>query len=73
LRREREHAVPPLGVPDLRAISNVEAFSQNESVALFIDRAQAAKDNFTVTAQNAPAVAEICYRLDGLPLAIELA
>ncbi|HEX5688569.1 MAG TPA: helix-turn-helix domain-containing protein, partial [Roseiflexaceae bacterium] len=47
--------------------------SQCEAVRLFIQRAQAMNANFTVTNENAPAIAEICYRLDGLPLAIELA
>src|SRR5262245_57496526 len=48
-------------------------FAQYEAVRLFIARAQAAKSSFTVTNENAPAVAEICCQLDGLPLAIELA
>jgi hypothetical protein len=51
----------------------VERLSHYETVRLFIERAQAAKADFSVTNDNAPAVAEICYRLDGLPLAIELA
>jgi tetratricopeptide (TPR) repeat protein len=51
----------------------VERLTQYEAVRLFVERAQAAKADFSVTNENAPAVAEICYRLDGLPLAIELA
>ena len=51
----------------------VERLSQYAAVALFVERAVAVKPDFTVTNQNAPAVAEICVRLDGLPLAIELA
>jgi predicted ATPase/class 3 adenylate cyclase len=70
---EQEFAVPPLGVPDLEHLSSVEALSQYEGVALFIQRARLVKPDFEVTNENAPAVAEICYRLDGLPLAIELA
>ncbi len=70
---EQEFAVPPLGVPDLEHLSSVEALSQYEGVTLFIQRARLVKPDFEVTNENAPAVAEICYRLDGLPLAIELA
>ncbi len=81
LSGEREYAVPPLGLPPaaVRTLerSNVQTFeveiSQYEAVRLFIERAQAVKADFAVTNANAPAVAEICYRLDGLPLAIELA
>src|SRR5262249_9737113 len=54
-------------------LSSAEELTQYEAVRLFITRAQAAKTDFTVTDANAPAVAEICYQLDGLPLAIELA
>ena len=70
---EREFGVPPLVLPDPADLPDAETTSQYESVALFIDRATGVKPDFRVTNDNAPAVAEICYRLDGLPLAIELA
>ena len=70
---EHEYAVPPLSVPDPKRLPPIEALSQYEAVRLFIERARAAKAGFEVTNDNAPAVAEICARLDGLPLAIELA
>ena len=70
---EREYPVPPLGVPDPRNLPDLEQFSAYESVALFVERAMAVRPDFAVTSANAPAVAEICVRLDGLPLAIELA
>lgn len=73
LRREREHAVPPLTVPDPGHVPDLDSLSQYESVALFIERARAVKEGFVVSNENAPAVAEICVRLDGLPLAIEMA
>ncbi|MBK9712314.1 MAG: helix-turn-helix domain-containing protein [Kouleothrix sp.] len=69
---ERELSVPPLDLPDPRH-TWAERLSQYESVRLFIERSQAVKPDFAVTNENAPAVAEICVRLDGLPLAIELA
>ena len=70
---EREYPVPPLGLPDPRHLPDLEQFSQFESVALFVERAVAVRPEFAVDNQNAPAVAEICVKLDGLPLAIELA
>jgi len=70
---EQEYPVPPLDVPDPRHLPATESLTQYESVALFIDRARAALPTFAITNDNAPAVAEICFRLDGLPLAIELA
>jgi len=70
---EREYPVPPLGVPDPRHLPDLEQFSTFESVALFVERAMAVRPDFAITSANAPAVAEICVRLDGLPLAIELA
>ena len=70
---EREYAVPPLAIPDPKHLPGLEALSQYEAVRLFIERAEATKAGFEITSENAPAVAEICARLDGLPLAIELA
>ncbi len=70
---EREYPVPPLEVPDPRHLPDLERFTQFESVALFTERAVAVRPDFAVDNDNAPAVAEICVRLDGLPLAIELA
>lgn len=70
---EREFPVPPLGLPDPRHLPDLEQFSAFESVALFVERAVAVRPDFAVDNQNAPAVAEICVKLDGLPLAIELA
>jgi predicted ATPase len=70
---EHEYAVPPLSVPDVRHLPDLKTLSQYEAVRLFIERAKSAKVDFEVTDENAPAVAEICVRLDGLPLAIELA
>lgn len=73
LRGEKEFAVPPLSLPDPRNIPSVEQLSQFGAIALFVQRAQDVKPDFAVTTQNAQAIAEICRRLDGLPLAIELA
>lgn len=66
-------AIPPLSLPDVRRDEPMDQVTQYEAVKLFIDRALAVQPNFAVTNQNAPAVAEICARLDGIPLAIELA
>ncbi len=73
VRGEQEFAVPPLAVPDPKHLPDLVALSQYEAVALFIQGAQAVSPGFQVTNANALAVAEICARLDGLPLAIELA
>ncbi|HEX9987493.1 MAG TPA: tetratricopeptide repeat protein [Chloroflexia bacterium] len=70
---EREYIVPPLHLPDPEHLPSLERLSQYEAVRLFIDRARDVKGDFQVTNENAPSVAEICVRLDGLPLAIELA
>jgi len=68
---EREFPVPPLALPDLKRPPPLERLTQYEAVRLFVERA--VKPDFEVTNESAPAVAEICVRLDGLPLAIELA
>ena len=73
VRGEQEFAVPPLAVPDPKHLPDLVTLSQYEAVALFIQRAQSVRPEFQMTNANAPAVAEICVRLDGLPLAIELA
>lgn len=73
LQGEQEYQVPPLSLPNPRRLPSLENLSQFDSVALFIQRARLVNDNFMINNDNAPAVAEICYRLDGLPLAIELA
>jgi len=70
---EREYAVPPLITPPLDLPLAPEALAAYPSVALFMERATAVKSDFMLTAENANAIAEICVRLDGLPLAIELA
>jgi predicted ATPase len=73
LHGEHEVPVPPLALPKLKPLPPVKALSQYAAVELFIQRALAVKPGFAVTNENAPAIAEICARLDGLPLAIELA
>ncbi len=70
---EHECPVSPLAVPDLKRLPESETLTQYASVALFLQRAQAVKPAFQVTSANARPIAEICVRLDGLPLAIELA
>src|ERR671916_2136282 len=65
--------VPSLSLPDLRRLPEVESLSQYEAARLFFERAAAANPTFALTEQNAVAVAQICYRLDSIPLAIELA
>jgi predicted ATPase/DNA-binding winged helix-turn-helix (wHTH) protein len=70
---EQEFPVPPLGLPDSPTTPSVEALSHYPAVALFVQRALAVKPDFELSGENASAVTEICARLDGLPLAIELA
>jgi predicted ATPase/class 3 adenylate cyclase len=73
LKGEQEFNVPPLRMPDLTRLPAAQALSQYDAVALFIQLARLVRPDFQVTNETAPAIAEICYRLDGLPLAIELA
>ncbi|MBA2783255.1 MAG: tetratricopeptide repeat protein [Rubrobacteraceae bacterium] len=70
---ETEYAVPPMELPDPKRLPPLDILDRYASVRLFVERARAVKAGFALTAENAPAVAEICARLDGLPLAIELA
>jgi len=70
---EFEFPVPTLALPDLQHGTSRSILSKNPTVALFMARAVAIKPNFELTDENARAVATICTRLDGLPLAIELA
>ncbi len=70
---EQQFPVAPLALPQRRPLPDVTVLSQYASVALFIERARAVKPEFSINEANAPAIAEICARLDGLPLAIELA
>jgi predicted ATPase/DNA-binding CsgD family transcriptional regulator len=73
VRVEHEFAVPPLALPDPNHLPELGVLAQSEAVALFLERAQATKPDFQLAPANAPAIVEICIRLDGLPLAIELA
>jgi len=73
LSGEQVFPVPPLALPESGLSLTVEALAQNAAVALFCQRAAAVQQDFTLTAANAATVAEICVRLDGLPLALELA
>jgi predicted ATPase/class 3 adenylate cyclase/Tfp pilus assembly protein PilF len=70
---EQEYPVPSLELPDPMHLPPLERLTQYEAVRLFVERARAVNPGFEVTNESAPAVAEICARLDGLPLAIELA
>jgi predicted ATPase/DNA-binding CsgD family transcriptional regulator len=70
---EYDYLVPPLSLPHVDRLQVLEMLSQHEALQLFVQRAQAVSANFELTESNAFAVAKICLRLDGLPLAIELA
>jgi predicted ATPase len=73
LRAEREYPVPPLSLPADPGTAPAAELAASAAVALFLDRARAVRPGFDLTTDNAAAVAEICRRLEGLPLAIELA
>ncbi|MDQ3811631.1 MAG: tetratricopeptide repeat protein, partial [Chloroflexota bacterium] len=73
LRREHEFPVNPLAVPNARERLTAEDVFRFDAIALFVDRARAIRPDFALAEANAAAVVEICRRLDGLPLAIELA
>ncbi len=70
---EKEYPVPPLTVPDPQHLPTLQHLTEYEAVRLFIERAQDVQPDFAVTDATAPIVAQICRRLDGLPLALELA
>jgi len=73
LSAEYQFPVAPLALPDLQHLPMLEALPQYAAVALFVQRAQAVRPDFALTAANARIICEICTRIDGLPLAIELA
>ncbi|MCI0690786.1 protein kinase [candidate division KSB1 bacterium] len=73
LTGEHEFSVPPLATPNPKHGFTLAVLTQYAAIKLFVQRAAAVKPDFVLTPENAPAVAEICFRLDGLPLAIELA
>src|SRR6266699_3451177 len=73
VRAEHEYVVLPLELPDPKRLPDLTVLSQYAAIALFIQRAQAVKPDFQMTNANSRAIVEICARLDGLPLAIELA
>lgn len=70
---EKTYRIPPLAVPDPKSYNTPEELTKFESVRLFIERALTVNPDFRVNNENASALAEICSRLDGIPLAIELA
>jgi predicted ATPase/DNA-binding NarL/FixJ family response regulator len=73
LRGEHAFPVPPLALPDPQQLSERAMLAHSSAVTLFCERAHAINPAFQLTPENAPAIAEICLRLDGLPLALELA
>jgi predicted ATPase len=70
---EASYPVPSLSLPDIKHVPAIEQLSQYEAVRLFIERASLVAPHFAADNSSAPFIAQICYRLDGIPLAIELA
>ena len=70
---EHKFSVPPLDVPDTNIVLEMTELSQYGAVQLFVERAQAVVPDFALTVENGPVIAQICARVDGLPLALELA
>src|SRR5207248_2886332 len=70
---ELAHRVPSLSMPDERQLPPIEQLTRFEAIRLFAERAESALPGFAITRENAAAVAQVCHRLDGIPLAIELA
>ncbi|HVU10317.1 MAG TPA: tetratricopeptide repeat protein [Phototrophicaceae bacterium] len=73
LSSEYEYALAPLALPDLNNLPPLQELAENPAVAMFIARAQAVKPQFQLTYTNAATVAQVCHRLNGIPLVIELA
>jgi len=73
VKGEMSYPVPSLSLPDIKHLPVFEQLSRYEAVRLFIDRALLVAPHFVVDKDNAPHIAQICHRLDGIPLAIELA
>ena len=70
---EHVYALPPLALPSETDAASLETLRGNDSIALYLDRAHAARPDFALTTQNASAIAALCRKLDGMPLAIEMA
>jgi predicted ATPase len=70
---EHEFLIPPLAIADIESVKGQQLWAQSPAVALFVQRAQAVNPNFSLNNENVEAVTELCQRMDGLPLAIELA
>jgi len=70
---EHEFVVPPLAIADIESVKGQQLWAQSPAVTLFVQRAQAVNPNFSLNNENVEAVTELCQRMEGLPLAIELA
>ncbi|HEU0291948.1 MAG TPA: AAA family ATPase [Anaerolineales bacterium] len=70
---EYEFTIPPLAIADIETVKGQQLWAQSPAVTLFVQRAQAVNPNFSLNNENVEAVTELCQRMEGLPLAIELA